>query len=47
MEIANITVTFSDGTTKLFVPDSRPVEPRHVAVPLGVDVILDAEVPTP
>ena len=47
MSIKNILVTNDDGTTQTFVPEVTTVTPRTVTVPLGVDVILTAEVPTP
>ncbi len=42
MSIKNIVVTNDDGTTQNFVPETNPVV-RTVTVPLGVDVILQAE----
>ncbi len=47
MSIKNITITNDDGTTENFVPEvTTPVTPPQIVhVPLGVDVVLEADVP--
>lgn len=44
MSIKNITITNDDGTTQVFVPEVPVNVPLTVTVPLGVPVILAADV---
>lgn len=44
MLIKNILVTNDDGTTQNFVPEVTIVPIRKVSVPLGVGIVLEAEV---